>query len=153
VCTTSHGAADYSPSAVAIVDAAARTADGRGLTPEVEELRQALRSGSPVTIAIPVWPEFDTADGINIGSLPSNIDQLPIEHAVVVAGHDPAHNAVLIRNSWGQAWGSSGYSWFDEQILDVSEPVGAWTLDRLTPHESAPEMDEADVPLFRGAAG
>ena len=125
---TSHNESGYSPSATATADAQSRTADGLNHAVAVDEVREALAGGSPIAIAIPVWPDFDAADGKGVASLPPNIDQLSLEHAVVIAGHDRTQSAVLIRNSWGGEWGDDGYAWFEDHILDAARPLGAWTL-------------------------
>ena len=130
--TTSHHASGYSPSAAATADAQSRTANGRNLAMAVDEVREALLGGSPIAIAIPVWQEFDEADGSSVASLPPDIDQLHLEHAVVIAGHDRTQSAVLIRNSWGREWGDNGYAWFEDHILDAAKPLEAWTLTTST---------------------
>ena len=129
---TSHAESGYSPSAAATADAQSRTADGRDHAAAVDEVRRALLGGSLIAIAVPVWPDFDAADGRGVASLPPNIDQLPLEHAVVIAGHDRTQNAVLIRNSWGPKWGENGYAWFEDHILDAAKPLRAWTLKPST---------------------
>ncbi len=129
---TSHHASGYSPSAAAIADAQSRTADSRNFAAAVDEVREALLGGSPIAIAIPVWQDFDEVDGSGVASLPPNIDELPLEHAVVIAGHDRTRSAVLIRNSWGREWGDNGYAWFEDHILDAAEPLRAWTLTTST---------------------
>jgi Papain family cysteine protease len=54
------------------------------------------------------------------------VDQAPGEgpdyhrrHAVIAVGHGTvgAERAVLIRNSWGGAWGTNGYGWLTERFL------------------------------------
>ncbi len=125
---TSHDDGDYSPSAAATADAQSRTAHGRGHAVCVDVVRRALLGGSAIAIAIPVWPGFDAADGSGVTSLPEHIAQLPLEHAVVIAGHDRMQGTVLIRNSWGVEWGDNGYAWFEDNILDVAKPLRAWTL-------------------------
>lgn len=129
---TSYNETGYSPSAAATADAQSRTADGHKRAVALDEVRQALVAGSPIAIAIPVWPDFDAADGNGVTSLPPNIDQLPLEHAVVVAGHDRTQSAVLIRNSWGREWGENGYAWFEDHILEAAKPLRAWTLTTST---------------------
>lgn len=129
---TSHDESGYSPSAAATADAQSRTADGRNHYVAVGEVREALMGGSLIAIAIPVWPDFDAADGSGVASLPPNIDQLPLEHAVVIAGHDRTQSAVLIRNSWGREWGDNGYAWFEDHLLDAAKPLQGWTLETST---------------------
>jgi len=133
----SHGESGYSPSPAATADAQSRTADGRSHAAAVDVVRQALAGGSPIAIAIPVWPDFDAVDGNGVASLPPNIKRLPLEHAVVIAGHDRTKGAVLIRNSWGQEWGDNGYAWLEDDILDAAKPLRAWTLKAST---AAPRM-------------
>jgi hypothetical protein len=40
-------------------------------------------------------------------------------HAVIGVGHGTAdgHRAILVRNSWGTAWGQDGYAWLTEGFL------------------------------------
>jgi hypothetical protein len=42
------------------------------------------------------------------------------KHAVVAAGlaRHEGNTAVLIRNSWGEAWACSGYAWLDNSFLE-----------------------------------
>lgn len=102
------------------VERAARTA----------ALRERLRLGT-IAIAIPVWDEFELADGTSVVPLPANISNMALEHAVVIAGHDPTAEAVLVRNSWGTRWGDSGYAWFAEALpIEVRQSPG-WTLTTL----------------------
>lgn len=49
------------------------------------------------------------------------VDQdMPGLHAVVAVGYGNLNGAdyFLLRNSWGLAWGASGYGWFREDYLD-----------------------------------
>lgn len=42
-----------------------------------------------------------------------------LRHAVVAVGHGEVSGvpAILVRNSWGQAWGMNGYAWLTEKFL------------------------------------
>ncbi|GGQ56372.1 IPT/TIG domain-containing protein [Couchioplanes azureus] len=69
-----------------------------------ESIKQALATGSPVALGIPVYQDFmnlrshsvySTTSGTNLGN-----------HMIAAYGYDS--QGVLIRNSWGQSWGNGG---------------------------------------------
>lgn len=134
--TRSHRHPDYRPTAEAAGDAAGRKARGHRNKATVDNIRSSLADGTALAIAVPIWDHFEITDGMTVESVPANATELRLEHAVVVAGHDNERAAILIRNSWGSDWGDNGYAWFDDSLLEVSAPVGAWTV---TP-EIAPKL-------------
>ena len=130
---TSHADPRYAPSEQTITDGASRRARSTSKSLVVESLRTTLEAGSPVAIAIPVWEEFELADGSSVIPVPANIGTMVLEHAVVIAGHDPIAEAILIRNSWSIRWGNDGYAWFADTLPSAVRDSRGWTL---TPIES-----------------
>ena len=82
---------------------------------------------------VEVAEEFELADGNSVIPVPANLGTMVLEHAVVIAGHDPIAEAILIRNSWGIRWGNGGYAWFADTLPSAVTDSRGWTL---TPIES-----------------
>ena len=128
---TSHGDTGYGPSQAAIADGATKLAQCSSTSLAVSDLRETLNAGRAIAIAIPVWDEFELADGASVVPIPANISTMALEYAVVIAGHDPITEAVLVRNSWGTRWGDRGYAWFAEALpIEVRQSRG-WTLTTI----------------------
>lgn len=89
------------------------------------QIRELLDRGRPVIIALFVSSAFTAATTwIRMGNeiiLPE--DSEPIDrqrgHAVVAVGHGRIgqDELILIRNSWGMAWGRGGHAWVRESYL------------------------------------
>ena len=131
--TTSHLDPGYAPSAPATTDASRRRARGSTTSITISSLRAILAAGSGIAIAIPVWEGFELADGISVVPVPSDIGTMVVEHAVVVAGHDPNARSVLVRNSWGIGWGDGGYAWIDDALPTAMTESSGWTLTPISP--------------------
>jgi hypothetical protein len=86
------------------------------------QVRQALDGGKPVVIALFVSAAFTAATTwLRTGTeiiLPD--DGEPIDHqrghAVVAVGYGRigSEDLILVRNSWGPAWGADGHAWVRE---------------------------------------
>lgn len=93
-------------------------------------VRRVLDADSPVVLSVAFAPDlwFDAATGwLGYDSTAPVVGA----HAVLaVAATDAAPTpAILVRNSWGAAWGRSGYAWAPAALLDahglVAHSVGA----------------------------
>ena len=97
--------------------------DGCGT--DVARIRQVLDRGKPVVLALFVSSAFTAAAAwLRTGNeiiLPD--DGEPIDrqrgHAVVAVGYGRfgSEDLILIRNSWGRAWGADGYAWVRQPYL------------------------------------
>lgn len=126
--TVSHLDLGYRPSIAATTDAMNRRAQGTSLYVTLNNLRTTLETGKSVAIAIPIWDELESADGLSVVLLPEDVATMTLEHAVVIAGHNPMTHAVLIRNSWGIKWGDGGYAWVEDTLLTAVTNSLGWTL-------------------------
>ncbi|WP_375600418.1 C1 family peptidase [Devosia sp. Naph2] len=97
--------------------------DGCGTN--LAQVRQALEGGKPVVLAIFVSAAFTAAaTWLRTGNeiiLPD--DSEPIDpqrgHAVVAVGYGRigSEDLILVRNSWGPAWGADGHAWVRETYV------------------------------------
>jgi len=84
----------------------------------VQQVIDQLNAGSPVLMTMTLSDAFlsPDADGVIAANEPTDPKR---RHAVVAVGHGKrgAAGLVLIRNSWGEAWGLKGCAWITTAYL------------------------------------
>lgn len=103
-------------------------------------VKTQLAAGIPSMFGFFGFPSFndcDTAGGI---PYPCPGEQAEWGHAIVAVGYDDKKKikntrcnktttgALLIRNSWGTAWGDSGYGWMPYQYVEDKLALDFWSL-------------------------
>jgi len=85
----------------------------------VAQICEVLRAGTPVllVIALTVAMYTPTAGGVVRGTASDSVTTR--RHAVLAIGSGHARDGtyLLIRNSWGKAWGTAGHAWVHEPYL------------------------------------
>lgn len=93
----------------------------RSISCECKSVRQSLLIGKPAFIAMYLTPSFyhPSSDGV-ISAIPGEQTMYSAKHAVlcVASGEINKEPALLIRNSWGTAWGLHGHAWMLESHLE-----------------------------------
>jgi C1A family cysteine protease len=106
---------EYVPPAEALTHLRCSTTRKVELTPTA--VRSELDAGRAVVMGIKLWDGFIRADSnTDTVTAPATSDLMPFGHAVVVVGHDDA-GRLLVRNSWGDVWGTAGHAWIDETFV------------------------------------
>jgi len=71
----------------------------------------ALATGSPVAFGFTVYTSFesDAVAASGVVPMPLPDEQVLGGHAVLAVGYDARAKYLIVRNSWGSAWGDKGY--------------------------------------------
>jgi C1A family cysteine protease len=112
----------------------------------LESVKQYIRVGVPSMFGFWGYPSFDSGD--KPGSIPlptaSELKGDPSwGHAVAAIGYDDdfeitntadgrtTKGALLIRNSWGPAWGQQGYGWMSYEYVVAGVAMDFWSLLKM----------------------
>jgi hypothetical protein len=89
------------------------------LPPNMDELVQALASGSDLWIAMKIDGYAWSNSKIKSGVLPDWTEPTG-GHAITMSGYrdTPKGRQFLIHNSWGTSWGENGYAWVSEAMVN-----------------------------------
>jgi hypothetical protein len=88
---------------------------------KVAEIVSELDAGRPVITLMRLSRSFyRPASGGIVDEAANDPPDLNRRHAVIAVGHGTLHGkrVVLIRNSWGSAWGDQGHAWITETFLN-----------------------------------
>ena len=77
--------------------------------PTAEAIKNALYSYGPVAVAVCSGPKMQGYRGGVFSLDERNYCGGGVNHAVVLVGWNDAENTWIMRNSWGDSWGESGY--------------------------------------------
>lgn len=97
----------------------------------LDEMLELLAAGFCLTLGFAVPDSLTAAPDI---PYPTHHDAACAGHAVLVVGYDDARRirsdkgALLIRNSWGAAWGEQGYGWLPYSYVRQALAADIWTL-------------------------
>lgn len=77
----------------------------------LDDMLQCLAGGKPFVFGFTAFDSLESDEVARTGvlNLPTSDEQIIGGHAVVAVGYTQADKRFLIRNSWGTAWGQSGY--------------------------------------------
>jgi predicted secreted protein len=78
-------------------------------TPAAEAIKNALYNYGPVAVAVCSGPKMQGYRGGVFSLDERNYCGGGVNHAVVLVGWNDAENTWIMRNSWGDSWGESGY--------------------------------------------
>jgi cathepsin L len=75
--------------------------------PTIAEMKDALCRYGPLAVGVRITEAFKSYTG----EVFNEDDQGDVNHGVTLVGWDDSKKAWLIKNSWGETWGMSGYMW------------------------------------------
>jgi len=95
------------------------------------EVKHCLTQGYPISFGFMIFESMMT-DRVAMNGMvpvPSNTEQPMGGHAVLAVGYDDSKKALLVRNSWGTAWGIKGYFWLPyEFVTQPNMSADYWTI-------------------------
>jgi C1A family cysteine protease len=77
----------------------------------LDAMRASLAAGYPFVFGFMVFPQMQTPEMARTGKLRlPKANERPLGgHAVCAVGYDDRRGVLIVRNSWGAAWGMKGY--------------------------------------------
>jgi C1A family cysteine protease len=110
--------------------------DPTGTSPAqtLANIKSYLAAGFPSMFGFPVYPQYDNPLPGGLIAYPMPSDHARGGHANVAAGYDddlmvgPEKGALLVRNSWGPGWASSGYGWMSYKYVTEALALDWWSL-------------------------
>lgn len=106
----------------------------------LDSVKNYLAAGVPSMFGFYGFPSFESSDVLGGIPYPCPGEQAVWGHAVAVVGYDDrkkitntqcnkaATGALLIRNSWGPAWGDQGYGWLPYEYVLNNLALDFWSL-------------------------
>lgn len=95
------------------------------------EMKQCLADGFPFAFGFTVYESFESDDVARTGimPLPAPGEQTLGGHAVLAVGYNDATSMLIVRNSWGTAWGDKGYFLMPYAYIEKKHlAADFWTL-------------------------
>jgi C1A family cysteine protease len=103
----------------------------------LSNVRRRLAAELPSMFGFSVYSSMPgVGEGTGDIPFPADGDRLEGGHAVVAIGYDDSRKigrqkgALLIRNSWGTAWGEKGYGWLPYEYIEAGLADDFWALVR-----------------------
>ncbi|HEY9765957.1 MAG TPA: C1 family peptidase [Chroococcales cyanobacterium] len=94
------------------------------------EVKAQLAKGNAIAFGFKVYKSFMGKDVAKTGlmPLPKPGEQMMGGHAVLAVGYDEAKKVLIVRNSWGPAWGDKGYFYMPYAVVDKYS-MDFWTAE------------------------
>jgi hypothetical protein len=110
-----------------------RSTFGKGVSfrynsnPTIADIRNEIASNRPVEVAIIVYQRFMGTHNWSYNPATDTMGSIIGGHAVILVGYQVVGGKTVFffKNSWGSAWGQSGYGTIDESLL-----IKSWGLQR-----------------------
>jgi len=97
----------------------------------LQSVKECLADGYPIAFGFMIYESMMTQEVARTGYVPvPNASERPVGgHAVMAVGYDDSKKALLVRNSWGNAWGIGGYFYLPYwYITTLNASADYWTI-------------------------
>jgi C1A family cysteine protease len=98
---------------------------------DLDKMRSCLAEGYPFVFGFTIYDSFESLEVCQTGilNLPGDQESVLGGHAVVAVGYDDSRGRFIVRNSYGEKWGTNGYFTMPYEYLlnnDLSDDF--WTI-------------------------
>ncbi len=97
----------------------------------LNQMKHTLAIGFPFVFGFLVYESFESEEVAQTGvvPMPGKNERLLGGHAVMAVGYDDEKKWLIVRNSWGVAWGDKGYFFLPYgYLLDAHLSADFWTI-------------------------
>jgi C1A family cysteine protease len=139
-----HGACDeanwaYEPSGVTARPSDAAYAAGmkdraigyKAVPQNLDFIRLCLSGGDPIVFGMSIYQSFESDEVARTGivPMPGMNEAMLGGHAVLAVGHNDDRQVIIVRNSWGEDFGDSGYFYLPYQyVTSPNLASDLWTI-------------------------
>jgi C1A family cysteine protease len=112
-----------------------KTVEYKRIEQSLFQLKKALESGFPVTFGFMVYESFESEEVANTGIMPypKKDEKILGGHCVAAVGYNDEDETFIVRNSWGNEWGDSGYFYMPYKFLvNSSMASDFWIVKSVT---------------------
>ncbi|MES2377019.1 MAG: C1 family peptidase [Bacteroidota bacterium] len=98
---------------------------------QLEQMKACLADGYPFVFGFTVYNSFESREVTHTGvvNMPASNEYVVGGHAVLAVGYHEDSKRFIVRNSWGNTWGSSGYFTIPyEYLLNEKLSDDFWTI-------------------------
>jgi C1A family cysteine protease len=102
---------------------------------DITLMKTSLARGNPFVVGINVYESFESNEVSKSGivPIPQHNEHCLGGHAVVCVGYDDHKQCWIMRNSWGNTWGMSGYFTLPYlYLLDSSLSSDLWNISKAS---------------------
>jgi C1A family cysteine protease len=132
------------PPARAYAQAARRKITQYARAKDLGGVLDALADGHPVAFGFDVFPTFMSGETARTGlaQMPKPGAKCEGGHAVLAVGYDDAREVLIVRNSWGEAWGDKGYFYLPYGYVRQDLAADFWAVEAQENPTSASNLGD-----------
>lgn len=96
------------------------------------QVKASITAGFPVVFGTEVFESFMNPGPSGMIPIPNiRTDAYVGGHCMLIVGYDDTLQCMIVKNSWGTAWGDKGYCYIPYKILTPVFASAFWTLRRV----------------------
>ena len=94
------------------------------------QIKDSIAQGYPAVFGFAVYESFESQEVADTGivPMPKQGEQMLGGHAVLASGYNDSSGHVIVRNSWGEAWGDKGYFYLPYEYFTENLTDDFWTV-------------------------